>query len=164
MLEVVETKSFHSTTPPLHHSSAPREWQACSFRLQATRGGKLFLTVFYCPNQGGLVRNVRLPIRRAICSLFFRPPGLQFTAHILETSQTASAKPLPMVALRFFSTPRMRDIRLSHLTFPENGALACAPAPLSNCGHRARHPPLRAADPRKRRSRLRAAASAAARA
>ena len=52
-------------------------------------------------------------------AFFFRPPGLQFTAHIVETSQTVSAEPLLIVAHRFFLTPRMRDIRLSNLTFSE---------------------------------------------
>ena len=68
-------------------------------------GGKLFLTVFYPPNRGVLVRIVRRGFCRAICSFLARRAGLQFTARVVKTSQTVEAKRNDAVAYRFFLRP-----------------------------------------------------------
>ena len=81
--------------------------------------GKLFLTVFYCPNQGVLVRIVRRGFCRAICSFLERPAGLQFTARVVKTSQTVEGQRDDAVAYRCFFAARMRDIQHSYLTFLE---------------------------------------------
>ena len=82
-------------------------------------GGKLFLTVFYCPNQGVLVRIVRRGFCRAICSFLDKPACLQFTARVVKTSQTVEGQRDDAVAYRLFFAARMRDIQHSYLSFLE---------------------------------------------
>ena len=92
------------------------------------------------------VRIVRRGFCRAICSFLDKPAGLQFTARVVKTSQTVEGQRDDAVAYRFFLRPECETFDTPILRFLKNGALACAPAPLSNCGQSARHPPLCTAD------------------